>query len=300
MFFHFLGSRPKSCSIIHRALSLWVFLAATTAFSHAAPVTEISMWNGNKTESRQEYEREVLAAALATTNKSHGDWNLLIDNTNYPAAEDEASVFRTKNFDIFGTVAGNPKLANEKKVLVPLPLMKGLLGYRILIIRAEDKEKFAAIKSADDFRKLRMGIPATWADAELFRKNGYQVVEKGSFDDLFTRLRNKEFDYVSFGANEVDGVFAERAATPAGLIIEESLLVFYPFPLVFYVHPERNELAERVTQGLMTISANGELDKIFKRFYGKDLARLHLDKRHMIQLKNPLLPVEMADFKPGI
>lgn len=300
MFFHSTGVQFHPTSIIYKLLALWVFLAASIGVCYAAPATEISMWNGNKTESRQEYEREVLAAALAATNKTHGEWNLLIDNTNYPAAEDEASVFRTKNFDIFGTVAGNPKLAKEKKILIPLPLMKGLLGYRILIIREEDKDKFAAIKNADEFKKLRLGIPATWADAELFRQNGYQVVEKGSFDELFTRLRNKEFDYVSFGANEVNGVFTERAATPAGLAIEESLLVYYPFPLVFYVNPENKPLAERLTRGLTIISANGELDKIFNRYFGKDLARLNLNKRQMIELKNPLLPLEMANFKPGI
>lgn len=265
-----------------------------------AKVTEISMWNGNKTGSRQEYEREVLTAALAATTQQYGDWNLTINYTDYPLAEDEASVFRKKGFDIFGTVAGNQKLANEKKILVPLPLMKGLLGYRILIIRAEDKEKFAAIRSAKELQSLRLGIPSTWADAELFRQNGYQVEEKGSFDDLFTRLHNKEFDYVSFGANEVSGVFSERAASVGQLAVESSLLVYYPFPLVFYVNPDNAALAKRVTEGLTLIGANGELDKIFNRYFGKDLGLLELNKRNMISLKNPILPPEMADFKPGL
>lgn len=272
---------------------------AETSSPVIAKTTEISMWNGNKTESRQEYEREVLAAALAVTNKTHGDWNLSIDNTSYPAAEDEASVFRAKNFDIFGTVAGNQKLVNEKKILIPLPLMKGLLGYRILIIRAEDKEKFAAIKSTKTLQKLRAGIPETWADAELFRQNGYQVVEKGSFDDLFTRLHNKEFDYVSLGANEVAGVFAERAAT-GQFIIEETLLLYYPFPLVFYVNPANPALAERVTEGLNIINNNGQLDKVFHRYFGKDLERFKFKDRQIIQLTNPILPPEMASFKSGL
>lgn len=275
------------------------FAAANTETS-AHRVTNISMWNGNKTDSRQEYEREILAAALSATNKTHGPWNLTIDKTDYPAAEDEASVFRTKGFDIFGTVAGNQKLANEQKILIPLPLMKGLLGYRILIVRAGDREKFAAIKTAKELQKLRLGIPSTWADAELFRQNGYQVVEKGSFDELFTRLRNKEFDYVSFGANEVAGVFAERAATGGELVIEQSLLVYYPFPLVFYVNPQNKALAARVTQGLTRISSNGELDKIFKRYFGKELEQLKLHERQKIQLNNPMLPPEMVDFKPGL
>lgn len=266
----------------------------------AAAASGIKMWNGNKTESRQEYEREILGAVLKATSKVAGDMAVQEDLTDYPLAEDEASVFRTKGFDIFGTVAGNSKLAHEQKILIPLPLMKGLLGHRILIIRAADKNKFAALKSAQQLQQLRMGIPATWADAELFRQNGYPVVERGSFDELFERLENKEFDYVTFGANEVDGVFKARAAESGALIIEPSLLVYYPFPLVFYVNPANKQLAERVAQGLQLIAANGELDAIFQRYFGAELRALNLPARTKISLKNPILPAEMADFKPSI
>ncbi len=283
-------------------LSLLLPVSALAAVENKAaikPVT-IALWNGNKTQSRQAYEREILEAALHATEKTHGPWELREDKTDYPAAEDEASVFRAKGFDIFGTVAGNQKLAKEQKILVPLPLMKGLLGYRILIIRAADKEKFARISSAKQLQSLRLGIPATWADAELFRQNGYAVEEKGSFDDLFTRLENKEFDYVSFGANEVAGVFAQRAAQSGKLMVDSSLLVYYPFPLVFYVNPANQALAARVTQGLQTISGNGELDAIFNRYFGADLKVLNLSGRTKITLKNPLLPAEMADFAPSL
>ena len=275
-------------------------IAAAEKLAKTAAVTQVKLWNGNKTQSRQQYEREVLEAALKATKQSHGKWNLQEDLTDYPLAADEASVFRSKGFDIFGTVAGNTKLADEKKTLIPLPLMKGLLGYRILIIRAADKEKFAGIKSAQQLQQLRLGIPSTWADAELFRQNGYKVEEKGSFDDLFTRLENNEFDYVSFGANEVAGVFTERAAKSGKLIVDSSLLVYYPFPLVFYVNPNNPELAQRVTQGLKTITANGKLDKIFNRYFGADLKALNLQDRTKITLKNPILPAEMADFSPSI
>lgn len=296
-----------SASFIIKNLAVLVFITlcssgvvAAEKSSSTAAATPIKLWNGNKTESRQQYEREVLEAVLKATNASHGNWKLQEDLTDYPLAADEASVFRSKGFDIFGTVAGNTKLANEKKILIPLPLMKGLLGYRVLIIRATDKEKFAAIKSAQQLQQLRMGIPSTWADAELFRHNGYKVEEKGSFDDLFSRLENNEFDYVTFGANEVTGVFNERAAKSGKLIVESSLLVFYPFPLVFYVNPDNKALAGRVTQGLQIISGNGELDQIFKRYFAADLKSVDLAARTMIRLKNPILPAEMADFKPSL
>lgn len=271
----------------------------TVVVADLKPAATIKFWNGNKTPSRQQYEREILDAALAATN-AKGPYSIEESRTDYPLAEDEASVFRSKGFDLFGTVAGNQKLAGEQKILVPLPLMKGILGYRILIVRKADAQKFAAIKSADELKKLRMGIPATWADAGLFRHNGYPVVEKGSFDDVFQRLENNEFDYVTFGANEVNSVFTGRAAKSGKLMIEPSLLVYYPFPLVFYVNPQQPALADRITEGVKTISTNGELDKIFNRYYGEVLGQLKLATRTRIILENPILPKEMANFKPAI
>ncbi|WP_416377408.1 hypothetical protein [Cellvibrio sp. NN19] len=105
---------------------------------------------------------------------------------------------------------------------------------------------------------------------------------------------------MTFGANEVSGVFAERAAKSGKLIIESSLLVFYPFPLVFYVNPNNKALAERVAQGLLAIQTNGELDAIFNRYFAADLQQVDLPARSMITLKNPILPAEMAGFKPAL
>lgn len=298
----FFNSRHLIRGLLMSCLGISLAIAANTnaASAEVAADATIKLWNGNKTASRQQYEREVLELALTASSKNAGDWALAEDLTDYPRAEDEASVFRSKGFDIFGTVAGNAKLANEEKILIPLPLMKGLLGHRILIIRAADKKKFAAIKTPAQLQQFTMGIPATWADAELFRQNGYPVVEKGSFDELFTRLENKEFDYVTFGANEVTGVFKERAAKSGKLMVESSLLVFYPFPLVFYVNPDNTALAQRVTQGLKIISKNGELDKIFNRYFAADLSAVDLPARTMITLENPILPAEMLGFKPSL
>lgn len=298
----FFTSRHLIRGLLMSCLGISLAIAANTnaASAEVAADATIKLWNGNKTASRQQYEREVLELALKASSKNAGDWALAEDLTDYPRAEDEASVFRSKGFDIFGTVAGNAKLANEEKILIPLPLMKGLLGHRILIIRAADKKKFAAIKTPAQLQQFTMGIPATWADAELFRQNGYPVVEKGSFDELFTRLENKEFDYVTFGANEVTGVFKERAAKSGKLMVESSLLVFYPFPLVFYINPDNTALAERVTQGLKIIAKNGELDKIFNRYFAADLSAVDLPARTMIALENPILPAEMLGFKPSL
>jgi hypothetical protein len=265
-----------------------------------APVLDVNLWNGNKTGARQEYERAVLTAAMEITRAEYGEWKLQEDVRDLPTAADEAGVFRVQKFDVFGTVAGNPKLVGEPKTLIPIPIMEGLLGYRVLIIRAEDQARFSAIKTAADLQPLRLGIPATWADAGLFRHNGYSVVEEGSFDELFVRQLAGEFDYASFGANEITSVFRERAAATEGLSVESSLVLYYPFPVVFYVNPTKNMLAERLTKGLQMLQASGELKALFNRFNGDLVAQLHLQERTLITLENPLLPSELRAYQSNL
>lgn len=263
-------------------------------------MTTVKFWNGNKTTSRQAYERDVLQAALDATRKGYGEVPVVEDLTDYPDPADEAGVFRIKGFDVFGTVAGNPKLADENKILIPHPIMKGLLGYRILIIREADRATFADITSTVQLQQQRLGIPFSWADAELFRHNGYPVVEDGTFDDLFTRLLDQKFDYVSFGANEIESVYQERVSSLNGLSREDSLLLYYPFPLVFYVNPNNTELARRLDQGVQIIINNGELDKIFTKHYGNLVERLQLKERQLIQLDNSLLPKELMNYQSDL
>lgn len=286
--------RILSFAVLFSPIAYLGYLAASPT------LTTVYLWNGNKTSARQHYERAVLTAAMEATRDEYGAWELREDTRDLVTAADEAGVFRRHRFDVFGTVAGNPKLAEEQKRVIPIPIMEGLLGYRILIIRAEDQAGFAQITGADTLQPLRLGIPDTWADAELFRHNGYNVEEGGSFDELFLRQRAGAFDYASFGVNEVDSVFAERAAQVGGLAIEQSLLLYYPFPVVFYMNPTKTSLTERLTKGLQHIADSGKLDALFREAHGDLITRLALHQRTLITLENPFLPPELAGYQSDL
>lgn len=253
---------------------------------------KIHFWNGNKSPVRQQYEFEILIAALqATESATNSKPRIIVDTTDYPSAEDEGNVF-SNGIDILVTVAGNLKFSNKTYIPINQPITKGLLGYRILITR----KNFGSIIShtlestKQTISTLKAGIPATWADADLFRHNRFQVFEKGSFDEIFHYLSNGECDYVSLGANEVQTVFESITHKFPNLIIEPDLVLYYPFPLVFYVHPERPELATQIELGLTHLINNGGLDEIFDRYFGECLGKLNLTNRNMVLLSNPILP----------
>jgi|GEM_PF-260724 len=291
-----------------------LFLAAMVLFSaglieadqqsadadpQSEPLTRVDFWNGNRSAARQVYEREVLEAVLAATEDEMGPWQIAETLDDYPGDE-ESRVFSGKRHDLFVTIAGNRKFRDGDMIVIAHPMTQNLLGYRIPVIREQDADAFAAIDTEAELQALRHGIPETWSDAEIFRRNAYTVVEEGSFDDIFQRLEDGRIDYSAFGANEVLGVFENRASKQAGLVIDEHLLMFYPFPLVFYVNPDLPALASRIEKGMLDIVASGRLDEIFNRHYGDIVDRLGLEQRTLFILENPLVPENFSGLKPDL
>lgn len=261
--------------------------------------TTVSFWNGNRSEARQVYERQVLNAILEATEAEWGAWEIEETLEEYPGNQ-ESLVFLEKGHDLFVTIAGNQKFKEGDMIVIPHLLTKNLLGYRVPIIREEDAGIFAGISGSEELQKLDHGIPETWSDATIFRHNGYNVVEEGNFDDIFDRLQNKRFDYSTFGANEVLGVYENRASKREGLIIDQNILLFYPFPLVFYVNPNLPKMAERIEQGMQSIITSGKLDAIFNAHYGKITAQLNLNSRRIFVLDNPMIPDEFRYLAPNL
>ena len=256
----------------------------------------IAFWNGNKSASRQQYEAKILDAALMATKEQYGDYRINQDDADLSSSA-ESAVFRTNRADVFVTVAGNPKLEHEEKIIVTHPLMRGLLGYRLLIVRDKALGKFAAIQTEEEFKRLRIGISEGWADADLFRHNDYRVVEGGTFDEIFDRLAADKFDYIALGANEIETTFANRAAPYDMFSIEPTTLLYYPFALVFYVNPEKPALAQRLHDGLNAIDENGQAQRLFEQAAGNIVERLQLPQRTVFRLDNPMLPAEMKGYR---
>lgn len=265
-----------------------------TADSNVDTLT-VDFWNGNRSEIRQDHEREILEAILEATFAEFGPWKIKESCEEYPGDE-ESKAFSQKNHDVLVTIAGNQKFNDDEVIVINKPLAKNLLGYRVPIINQKDALKFPKISEAN-IKQLTQGIPETWSDANIFRHNGFNVSEEGTFDDIFHRLANDNFDYVTLGANEVKSIFENRASKIEGLIIEDELMFFYPFPLVFYVNPDQSELAMRLEKGLSIIEKNGTLDAIFDKYYGNLVEKLNLKNRQLIQLENPFIPAVFDDLK---
>lgn len=241
-------------------------------------------------ESRNLYSWQLLAAALDRTRARYGAYTLDVS----PLVEERpngTSLIAGEGGITVSVLTSRASFA-DKLIPVRIPIDRGLLGYRLLLIRDADQARFRGLAKSRDLRSVSFGALSSWTDAPIMRQAGLTVETGDSFDGLFKMLAAHRFDALSRGVGEIESDLADRRKNLPGLAIEQSLLLHYPMPVYFWFRndAEGRKLAERVETGLRAMLADGSFDTMFHRKFDSQLARLDFAHRQVIELENPLLP----------
>ena len=198
-----------------------------------------------------------------------------------------SDVVEGKNVDVIWRTT---TVARETDLLpVRIPIDKGLFGWRVPVIRAEDQDQFARIKTHAQLESKRGGVGFDWADRTIMEANNLplETAPRGSL--LFGMLNAKRFDYIPRSLAEIEGEaprYSEMNLMPA-----PGLIIHYPTAVYFFVNRKKPELAEKIRLGLEAMIADGSFERDFRQRYGAVLQELQLKNRVVIELSNPLLPV---------
>jgi len=179
---------------------------------------------------------------------------------------------------------------------IRVPLMKGLMGYRLLVIRKEDEAKFAKVNTKEDLLAFRVGQGTHWPDTDILRANRFHLMEAMAVDNLYKMLIAKRFDFFPRGVTEA---YREGALIqPQNLMIEPHLLLHYRTDLYFFVNKKNIELAKRLEKGWAIILKNGEYEKFFMGQERVKVALEILKSRNykIIELDNPFLSPESSEL----
>ena len=60
---------------------------------------------------------------------------------------------------------------------IRIPIYRGLIGWRIPLVSAANKDLLASVRTLDDLRRLRFGQRQDWADTPILRANGLEPQE---------------------------------------------------------------------------------------------------------------------------
>jgi ABC-type amino acid transport substrate-binding protein len=183
--------------------------------------------------------------------------------------------------------------AERERSMIPVkvPIYRGLLGLRLLLIKPEQNEKFKKIKSLKDLKPFVAGHNMHWSDFSVFKSNGLKVVSSTNYDALFEMLKHDRLDYFSRGVNEVWGELGQHSDE---LMVADNLMLFYPHPVYFFVSKHKPELAAALEKGLAIALQDGSYKALFQSYYAKTLERADLKNRTMINLNNPAVPAGTA------
>lgn len=155
-------------------------------------------------------------------------------------------------------LGGNKERARDL-LMVPVPLERGLVGYRQFIIRKERVAEFDAVKTLADLAKYKACHGAQWGDTEILRAAQLPVVTSVNYESLFKQLAAGRCDYFPRGIHQGRVEVAKRAAVFPDLIVYEPLILHYPFASYFYVNPKNKELAQWLQEGLEKMIDGGEI-----------------------------------------
>ncbi len=169
---------------------------------------------------------------------------------------------------------------------IPIPLTKGLLGWRIALVSDSNLEQFAQVDSGAGLTHFVAGQGHDWPDTAILRANGLPVHVSSAYEGLFKMLEAGRIDYFP---RAVQQVFAEKQTHPT-LAIEPHLVLRYTTDAYFFVNRSNTRLAADVTRGLEAAIADGSFDRLFYSYFAAQIVAAGLDKRRIIDLANPLAP----------
>lgn len=242
-----------------------------------------------ETDARAAYFDELLTLALEKTRERYGAYR--VEKSGLKMLVHGRAVELLKQDKRLDLLYFMTSIQHEEELLpIRIPLLKGLLGYRIFLIREEDAALFAAIDSPEALARLTAGQGHRWPDVDILSANGFPVEVGRSYEGLFEMLKRKRFDYFPRGITEIWPELEQRPHE--GLAIERNLMLVYPTALYFFVHPENTELARRIEDGLRLALADGSFDRVFMRHNAAMIERSQLETRRVFHLPNPILPRE--------
>ena len=189
------------------------------------------------------------------------------------------------------TVAWLDTTEQLEQTLLPvlIPIQKGIVGYRVLIIRSEDEEKFVDIDTVEELRQYKNGLVSGWVNESIMNVNELQHVSAINYEDLFKMLAAERFDYFSRGMVEAYTELEDRSEVFPNLMVEKHILLHYAKPMYLFTSKNRPVLNKRLNEGLMMLIEEGYFEKIFCQFHGDSIRKTNLSERIQIQLKSHLL-----------
>ncbi|PCK08041.1 MAG: hypothetical protein COA42_11135 [Alteromonadaceae bacterium] len=273
-----------------------MLVLVVSTFAYAESIPRYNFHRAGLGEGRVPYETALATRLIEISQSKFGPAKIGFEDTIFNAHRTRKLIEKGRMIHFFsGGFLGrtNALTLTEAEsikfppILVSEPILNNLLGYRRLIVRLEEEGRFWSVNSLDEFRRFKVGQGFAWTDVGIFKFNGIDVVEAEEYQYLFPMLSRKRFDYISLGVGEVDHPFSANPEFKNKFSVVEDIVIFYPFPVHFFVTPTMPELADRLEYALKQMKATGEFDVLFSKYFGGKISQIDRNTTKVFVLKSP-------------
>lgn len=236
----------------------------------------------NERDGRDAYPVQLLKLALSKSGKAYA----LKPYPNFMLQDRAIAELRAnRELDVIWTMTSAQR--EEQMLPIRFPIDKGMLGWRLLLIRSADAASFDGI-TPEDLKKRVAGQGHDWPDTFILQQAGFQVQPTNNYRSLFLMLHNHSIDYFPRSVQEIWGEL--ELQTGKNFTVEPGTVLHYPTAMYFFVNKRNAALADSIRRGLDAAMADGSFEKLFQEYFGAVLRRARLEQRQIIEIANPMLP----------
>lgn len=199
------------------------------------------------------------------------------------------------NVDVYWSMTSVER--EEQLLPIRIPLDKGLNGWRLLLIRAEQQAKMQQVQSLEQLKKLTFIQGHDWPDTKILQHNGLRVLTSAHPPQLYDMLKKQRAEAFPRAVFEA---YFDVAREPDVFKVERDLVLVYPSAVYFFVRRDNQSLALAIERGLRRLIASGRFEQLFRQRYGAVIRQAHLEQRRQIRLENPLLPPQFPLAEPAL
>lgn len=273
--------------LMYSRLSLLTLLL-TLSFSPnlwALDIVKVTNSESSEFDKRSAHKNELIKRSLELTVPEYGAYKFIIQKIRVNRYRALSEILKGKVANIYIGVATEEW--NNKTIPIKIPVRKGLLNYRLLMIHENDLETFSRVETLEDLKGITAGLRSGWVTTKVFQEAEMNLVVVQNFDGLFMSLNNHRFSYIPRAIYEIFNELISYQDVLNHVVVEPTLVLHLPMPTYVYVSPSEPRIAKRIEKGLKIMLGNGEFDQILNKYYSDDIERADLKNRKIIKMDNP-------------
>lgn len=264
-------------------ISLLLLFTTVKADNHALLTFAVPE---DKLDERSDFPIKLLNAIVAEQNAELSIKALPIEATQYRVIH----LLKKGFIDIAWFAANNERI--EQFHAIEIPIAKGLLGYRMLLVHEANGLAYTPITKIEQLRSYTFVQGIGWPDNQILSYHELDLLTVSDYHRMFKLVDMGRIDMFPRSIIEVwNELDAHRELS---VTVNDSIVLHYPLAQYFFFRKENQHQADIVRQGFEKLIASGAYDVMFTAHFAPILRRSNLAAKQVIELNNPFFEIPEA------